>query len=568
MALDNKYKNELLDKIDKYIVDDNDALATLYDKIERAKTNDEMYSLLDENKGLLRSRIEGYADIERTKPDIEKTVSELYEEYPNTEVEPAYLRSKAKKLGIETEELGTELQHKQQQEQLRSNVEKEASDREMRRQMLKNLPWYASVMMSESERDRFVNDPEHSAYYQSLMKEYEDDMKKSMGYFDMSDEDKKKFEAKYPGLFEAHPRSNTLSDRVDIGLGFAGGAADLVPGLGGVVVGPALRGLRTAKNDGIGLDLVGSIGKDVAFNAGVNYGPTAILSTIGKRSKNAAKDVAGGWAEAIWEGGVKETAKEMSKDLKELTGMTRNALTKQSKIAGEMPETLKELRQEGVRTQKEANVERKFSDDIRGNAFESDVKTLAEKKGISDLEAAKEYTDKMNKGEFDKAYDLYEENGKKYILEQPAMRQTVKENLGPMASKYADVSAMKDAASKLGKIVGNVRVGFKQLGNPLVKATKNIVSDKETIPESSYKKEEQLSRLGLGKTKTKPQYTEQELEDYLQSGPIPNIRMFSQGFVPGEMAKIGDNLYVKKPEWETSLPVQAYRYWEKKYGGQ
>ena len=83
----------------------------------------------------------------------------------------------------------------------------------------------------------------------------------------------------------------------DLAFGAFGAAGDLVPGIGGVVIGPAMRtgrdithkvnGSKYQKDWG---DIGGDFLTDLGFNVGTNYAPTAILSQIKKRGGNASKE--------------------------------------------------------------------------------------------------------------------------------------------------------------------------------------------------------------------------------------------------------------------------------------
>lgn len=94
-----------------------------------------------------------------------------------------------------------------------------------------------------------------------------------------------------------NPYSKEGQDEIrDVSLGFFGAALDAVPGVGGVVGGPAVRLARDiyhSESDSPYKKDLETIGKDaltdVGFNVGTNYLPTAILRRGNRVGKNTSK---------------------------------------------------------------------------------------------------------------------------------------------------------------------------------------------------------------------------------------------------------------------------------------
>lgn len=579
---------DFLDKHSELVDIANDADHYIY-----KKDYDKLYDLLEQNESLLR-QYPGYKDVEITRPNIEKEIENLYEEYGQSQPEEQYVADIAKGLNVPSEDISLGLQHKQQEEQLKEKVEQEAADREMRKQMLKSIPWYfspiAHLMMSEDEQNRFVNDPEHSAFYQNLMAEYEDDMKKSMGYYDMSSKDKEAFEQRYPGLFQAHPWKGTLSSRIDAGLGAAGTALDFLAytnPITAIAGGPTLRALRSIKNKltgeskKSGSDIAWDVAGDVGTNIGTDLLPTLVLNKISKVGKGLGKLPTGAIAETIEDAKLYRQSKKLDKELDKVGDLTSDALDASMKAKTPLAE---------------AKVEHRFEQSLEDSPFASDIKayrdksraeyatelegTMPAKYAEAEAEAAiptsAAATDFVNEAktrirDFNAGGSGVKARSRGVEVNVPEPQQyfpveiiKIRQDLGPTAAALAKSRQMSRYVGPGPKKLAGLADAYEIAGSGVVKAI-----DRErakTEPESSYDKEAQLQRLGLGKTKTKPQYTKQELEDYLSSGPIPNARLFEGGFLPGEMAKIGQSIYVKKPEWEESLPVQAYRYWQEQQG--
>ena len=118
---------------------------------------------------------------------------------------------------------------------------------------VKDLPWYKDMFVSDYSKQRYIDDPSTSIL----------------------------------GGSKFSPLSTEVQREVrDVMLGALAGASDFVPGVGGVVVGPLIRGGRDVlhrdenyRPDG---SILKNVLKDAAVNAGVEYLPTAVIRKVNR----------------------------------------------------------------------------------------------------------------------------------------------------------------------------------------------------------------------------------------------------------------------------------------------
>ena len=82
-----------------------------------------------------------------------------------------------------------------------------------------------------------------------------------------------------------------IPDIADAVAGFAAGAADLAPGIGGTLIGPAIRAARNVANGQKFDDVMTNFLADAGANAGVDYLPGMILSKVNKVAKKGSTQV-------------------------------------------------------------------------------------------------------------------------------------------------------------------------------------------------------------------------------------------------------------------------------------
>lgn len=136
------------------------------------------------------------------------------------------------------------------------------AERIKRAKEIKDLPWYKDVFTSDYSKQRYIDDPTTSVLGGSQFNPYSSE------------------------------GQSELRDQI---LGASAGVADFIPGIGGVLLGPTIRTGRDAyhkysdekyKPEG---SLLGNFGKDVAFNAGVEYLPTLAINKAKKLTGNIGK---------------------------------------------------------------------------------------------------------------------------------------------------------------------------------------------------------------------------------------------------------------------------------------
>lgn len=164
---------------------------------------------------------------------------------------------KAKKLGIPVDEFRSQFK-------LVKNRIDEEKGRERRAKEVKEMKWYdpQNWATSDYEKQRYINDPDASI----IGKE---------------------------GNGKWYNKGEAISD---LAYGIAGGVADLLPGVGGMVFGPAIRGARDiqhkvtdSKYQKDAGDIVGDFGKDLFVNVGSDLLPTTLTRYMPRAVKFARR---------------------------------------------------------------------------------------------------------------------------------------------------------------------------------------------------------------------------------------------------------------------------------------
>ena len=167
------------------------------------------------------------------------------------------IQIKARKLGIPVDEFRSQFK-------LVKNRIDEEKGRERRAKEVEEMKWYdpQNWATSDYEKQRYINDPDASI----IGKE---------------------------GNGKWYNKGEAISD---LAYGVAGGVADLLPGVGGMVVGPAIRGARDIqhkvtdskyqKDSG---DIAGDFGKDLFVNVGSDVLPTTLTRYMPRAVKFARR---------------------------------------------------------------------------------------------------------------------------------------------------------------------------------------------------------------------------------------------------------------------------------------
>lgn len=158
----------------------------------------------------------------------------------------------------------------------------EMEGRKRRQKEIKDAPWYSPwSLASEYSKQRYIDNPDASMFG------------KEGTYFKF--EPSKLLSDNWANAFSGGALSSEGQNEFrDVSLGVTAAATDAFPGIGGVLVGPTIRGTRDILNRGGDYEKSGSqiardVFGDIALNTGVEYLPTAIINRGSKIVKNFGK---------------------------------------------------------------------------------------------------------------------------------------------------------------------------------------------------------------------------------------------------------------------------------------
>lgn len=238
----------------------------------KARNYDNKYSYAEQNKAL-KNLNDSLAQTIKRNPDNEQLikfvsgVTDATDEMIRDKVKSSFrdldkitesdIRMKANKLGIPYEEFKSNV------DKVKTEIETEKG-RARRAKEIEDMAWYnpQKWATSDYEKQRYINDPDASII----------------------------------GKEGNSPYWNKGEAISDLAYGVAGGVADLLPGVGGMVVGPAIRGARDvqhkltdSKYQKEGGDIAGDFGKDLFVNVGSDVLPTALTRYMPRVVKFARK---------------------------------------------------------------------------------------------------------------------------------------------------------------------------------------------------------------------------------------------------------------------------------------
>lgn len=288
-----KKKDELLDFLASYGSTD------LYNEL----MGSDLYSFIERNRDKLK-KYPGYSDIEKTIPHPKKAVQDTFKDgYTNQP--DAYIKDQAEKLELSEQDVRKYLNEL-------DTEEKHSKEIEARKKEVNEWPWYKKMLASDYAKQRYINEPEKSIFSD-----------KGDWY-------------------------NKGEDVSDLLYGGAGAVADFIPGVGGTVLGPAVRGLRDLQHKGV-LPFTeeskyqkdwGTIGDDVGldllFNAGTDLAPTMLLRKGERYAGNAEKGWKGTVGDELKKADDYLKAKKQSETIKESTEQFgKGDWKKQYELAGD-----------------------------------------------------------------------------------------------------------------------------------------------------------------------------------------------------------------------------------------
>lgn len=225
----------------------------------KARNYDDKYSYAEQNQAINRLN-NALSEVLKRNPDNPQlsqfisSMTEASDEMIKDKITSSFrdldkvtdtdITLKAKKLGIPVDEFRNQFK-------LVKNRIDEEKGRERRAKEVKEMKWYdpQNWATSDYEKQRYINEPDASI----IGKE---------------------------GNGKWFNKGEAISD---LAYGVAGGVADLLPGVGGTVAGPVIRGARdvqhkvtNSKYQKEGGDIAGDFGKDLFVNVGSDVLPTAL----------------------------------------------------------------------------------------------------------------------------------------------------------------------------------------------------------------------------------------------------------------------------------------------------
>lgn len=205
----------------------------------------EMYTDEWEQKyrGWLR-RLKGYADLEKPTVSLRHRVMGEFDNYVDNP--EWYIKGKAAKLGVSVDDVKKALGELQKEKDYFEGRERR------KKEVAEDFKWNFA---SDFAKQRYIDTPEKS-YWAN------------------------------PELSFEH-----IPDIADAVAGFAAGVADLAPGIGGTLIGPAIRATRNVAHGQKFGDVMTNFLADAGANAGVDYLPGLILSKVNKVAKKGSTQV-------------------------------------------------------------------------------------------------------------------------------------------------------------------------------------------------------------------------------------------------------------------------------------
>lgn len=194
-------------------------------------------------RGWLR-RLKGYADLEKPTVALRHRAKGEFDNYVDNP--EWYIKGKAAKLGVSVDDLKKTLGELQKEKDYFEGRERR------KKEVAEDFKWNFA---SDFAKQRYIDTPEKS-YWAN------------------------------PELSFEH-----IPDIADAFAGFAAGAADLAPGIGGTLIGPAIRAARNVANGQKFGDVMTNFIADAGANAGVDYLPGMILSKVNKVAKKGSTQV-------------------------------------------------------------------------------------------------------------------------------------------------------------------------------------------------------------------------------------------------------------------------------------
>lgn len=445
----------LYDKLDDFIkeIGDKEVRERLRDDLAKSKDTEAWYFKNKkelEDYGKIDGVPEKYTPLdERLTKQIGKTDWSKQSEH--------YKQKVADDLDVDIGEL--DKAYKERQERIENQKAIQARTEEV-----KNWPWYKKLLASEYAKERYIKDPETSIF-----------------------SDKGEW-------------FNKGEDISDLLYGGAGAVADMLPGIGGTLVGPAVRGMRDVQHklsdskyqkdwDEIGTDL----GKDLALNVGVDYLPTGLTLLGGRIARGGSFEAAAKYSKAL------EDSEQIGKDLARFGyDAALDNVDKLSKMSTkDMKREMGKVKNDNFKNALETAVERN----------DKGVITKVDKDKVQDV--VTDYWTSNKPGTVSK-------NWNKFLYKEGEPTQMYKQTMDSHAGPWIDQMMKATDASKLEKVAGRFLRTWEKAGDRVAKTAANAglgvgyVARPSTKPQESVTNKENRWSKGfatLEEQKT-PEYKE------------------------------------------------------------
>ena len=445
----------LYDKLDDFIkeIGDKEVRERLRDDLAKSKDTESWYF---KNK----KELEDYGKIDGVPEKYTPLDERLTKQIGNTDWSKQsehYKQKVADDLDVDISEL--DKAYKERQDRIENQKAIQARTEEV-----KNWPWYKKLLASEYAKERYIKDPETSIF-----------------------SDKGQW-------------FNKGEDVSDLIYGGAGAIADMIPGIGGTLIGPGVRGLRDVQHklsdskyqkdwDEIAKDT----GKDLALNVGVDWLPTGLTRLGGRISRNGGFDAAARYSKAL------KDSEQIGEDLARFGyDAALDNVDKLSKMTTkDMKREMGKVKNDNFKNALETAVERN----------EKGVITKVDKDKVQDV--VTDYWTSNKPG-------TVSENWNTFLYKEGEPTQMYKQTMDSHAGPWIDQMMKATDASKLEKAAGRGLRTWEKTGDRIAKTAANAglgvgyVARPSTKPQESVTNKENRWSKGfatLDEQKT-PEYKE------------------------------------------------------------
>lgn len=371
-----------------------------------------------------------------------------------TKSSKAYKRDVAKELGTTVEKLD---------DAWNEHLEdvKKSNEIQARKDEVNKWPWYKKMVASDYAKQRYINEPEKSVF---------------------SDKG------------EWYNKGEDVSDLL---YGGAGAVADFIPGIGGTVVGPAVRGLRDVQHKVTDSNyqkdwsqIAGDVGNDLLFNAGTDLAPTMLLRRGERYAGNAEKG---------WKNGLGDELKKAD-DYLQAKHEVENIKQSTEQLGGSDWQNQYKLASNPTKWDKAV-------DRLPESPMKSDLKSLKDAPRNDKMEALTQW--EVAAGGNPHPYIYVEKNG------EEVLKPYFKDEVRPAVTEhYKKVLKGNDEAGALTKSLAGVADAWKTFGERGVKEGKNALGRGSKPEELEQAKQDRWSKgYATWDEKKSPEYKQWEQDN-------------------------------------------------------